>query len=193
MPRVQRSRVLCNDLSLRLGSTRSHLQFFDPVFDPVVLSEGLTLALQRYEPPHILFVPFCQVVFPDPDPPVAEFAGDARRWACRRTVVLQTPTNKADPVKSASPKDQKNEDKNGCAYSQARRRGSTGTLSISRCNSVKNNSIFFFWRWIWAGPSQSHCGQTQAVSCSVRSHHHTVFGPSRWRAKFLTLRASYSG
>jgi len=24
-----------------------------------------------------------------PDPPAPEFAGDARRWACRRTLVLQ--------------------------------------------------------------------------------------------------------
>jgi hypothetical protein len=39
----------------------------------------------------------------NPDPPVAEFAGDVRRWARRRTLVLQAPTNKADPVKSADP------------------------------------------------------------------------------------------
>ncbi len=42
------------------------------------------------------------------NPPLAEFAGDARRWARRRTRVLQVPTNKADPVKSASLKGQKN-------------------------------------------------------------------------------------
>ncbi len=41
-----------------------------------------------------------------PDPPAPEFAGDARRWACRRTLVLQLPTNKADPVKSGAPKGQ---------------------------------------------------------------------------------------
>ena len=55
-----------------------------------------------------------------PDPPAAEFAGDVRRWARRRTLVLQTPTNKADPVKSAAPKGQKNEKKDKPAYVQAR-------------------------------------------------------------------------
>jgi hypothetical protein len=38
-----------------------------------------------------------------PDYAVAEFAEDARRRVRRRTLVLQTPDNKADSVKSATP------------------------------------------------------------------------------------------
>ncbi|MBW2171901.1 MAG: hypothetical protein JRF69_07970 [Deltaproteobacteria bacterium] len=37
----------------------------------------------------------------NPDPPSVKFAGDSRRWVRRRTKVLQVPTNKEDPVKSA--------------------------------------------------------------------------------------------
>jgi hypothetical protein len=38
----------------------------------------------------------------NPDYAVAEFAEDARRRVHRRTLVLQTPDNKADSVKSAT-------------------------------------------------------------------------------------------
>jgi hypothetical protein len=38
-----------------------------------------------------------------PDPPSVEFAGYSRRWVHSRTNVLQVPTNKEDPVKSADP------------------------------------------------------------------------------------------
>jgi hypothetical protein len=55
-----------------------------------------------------------------PDPPAAKFAGDVRRWAHRRTLVRQAPTNKADSVKSAALKGQKNEEKANSAYGQAR-------------------------------------------------------------------------
>jgi hypothetical protein len=82
-----------------------------------------------------------------PGLPVAEFAGDVRRWARRRTLVVeafqkteslpvrifsffysfpfgkqagQTPTNKADPVNSADPKGQKNEEIDTPASVQAR-------------------------------------------------------------------------
>jgi len=39
----------------------------------------------------------------NPDYSVAEFAKDARRRVRRRNLVLQTPENKADSVKSATP------------------------------------------------------------------------------------------
>jgi len=54
------------------------------------------------------------------NPPSVEFAGDSRRWACRCTMVLQMPTNKEDPVKSADPKGQKNEVKNSLETNSAR-------------------------------------------------------------------------
>jgi len=40
----------------------------------------------------------------------------SRRWVRRRTSILQASTNKEDPVKSASPKGQKNEDKKTILY-----------------------------------------------------------------------------
>ena len=46
-----------------------------------------------------------------PDPPSVKFAGDSRRWVHSRTSVLQVPTNKEDPVKSADPRGQKDEEK----------------------------------------------------------------------------------
>jgi hypothetical protein len=46
----------------------------------------------------------CQREKITPDPPSVKFAGDSRRWVRRRTKVLQVPTNKEDPVKSADPK-----------------------------------------------------------------------------------------
>ncbi len=55
-----------------------------------------------------------------PDPPSVKFAGDSRRWVRRRTKVLQVPTNKEDPVKSADPKGKKNEEKNSLATNSAR-------------------------------------------------------------------------
>jgi len=57
---------------------------------------------------------------PYPDPPSFEFAGDLRRWVRRRTKVLQVPTNKEDPVKSADPKGQKKEGKNSLATNSPR-------------------------------------------------------------------------
>ena len=54
------------------------------------------------------------------DPPSVEFAGDSRRWARRRTLVLQTPTNKEDPAKSADPKGQKEEGNTAVAHASAR-------------------------------------------------------------------------
>jgi len=58
---------------------------------------------------HLTYMPFVElsIIFRDPNPPLAEFAGGSRRWARRRTRLLQVPTNKADPVKSASPRDKK--------------------------------------------------------------------------------------
>ena len=53
-----------------------------------------------------------QYVAFNPDPTAAEFAGGSRRWVRRRTKVRQAPTNKENPVKSAAPKGQKNEEKN---------------------------------------------------------------------------------
>jgi hypothetical protein len=63
-----------------------------------------------------------------PDPPSVKFAGDSRRWVRRRTKVLQVPTNKEDPVKSADPKGHtvfkalaaKNEGKNSLTTNSAR-------------------------------------------------------------------------
>jgi hypothetical protein len=54
----------------------------------------------------------------DPDTPSVKFAGDSRRWVRRRTKVLQVPTNKEDPVKSADPKG--HEGKNSLTTNSAR-------------------------------------------------------------------------
>jgi hypothetical protein len=67
-------------------------------------------------------------VYRHPDPPSVKFAGDSRRWVRRRTKVLQVPTNKEDPVKSADPKGHTvfkalaaiNEGKNSLATNSAR-------------------------------------------------------------------------
>jgi hypothetical protein len=64
--------------------------------------------------------PLCQERLLIPDSPSVEFAGDSRRWARRRTKVLQAPTNKEDSVKSADPKGQKNEVKNSLVINSAR-------------------------------------------------------------------------
>jgi hypothetical protein len=54
------------------------------------------------------------------DSPSVEFAGDSRRWARRRTLVLQTPTNKEDPANSADPKGQKEKGNTAVAHASAR-------------------------------------------------------------------------
>ena len=54
------------------------------------------------------------------DSPSLEFAGDSRRWVRRRTLVLQTPTNKEDPANSADPKGQKEEGNTAVAHASAR-------------------------------------------------------------------------